>query len=378
MKKELFEFNKTILKKRLLNIKSKILLIILIIIFLFYLDFPKAIIKHLKSTQKEFSSDLVKMKKKLNLAFEFIKSYSILFDAAQKGLTKAPEDSFRSIENNYRKQNKGVGICTLGKKENLYAKEFVEYYLKLGIKKIIIYDNNEIDGEKFEEVLKEYEINEKVEIIDIQGFESVQFPSYMDCYYKYRNHFDFLLFIDFDDFIKIEDDIDINTYLYDKKFKKCETIVLNWLMYGDNDLVKYDNRLMVERFTKPILNWSKGKSIVRTNINNLIISSTHIIGINTKYFCDSNGNRIFPQTFHQFAIPNKPKAYIKHFYTKTAEEFCNKINKGDAHFPKNHPDYLNIINGKINTFFEFNKITDEKLKIIEKCSGINLNIYRKK
>jgi ABC-type branched-subunit amino acid transport system substrate-binding protein len=53
----------------------------------------------------------------------------------------------------------------------------VEYYLKLGIKKIIIYDNNEIDGEKFEEVLKEYEINKKVEIIDIQGFESVQFPS---------------------------------------------------------------------------------------------------------------------------------------------------------------------------------------------------------
>ena len=160
---------------------SKILLIILIIIFLFYLDFPKnisnAYSKHLKSTKKEFSSDLIKMEKKLNLAFEFIKTYSILFDTAQKGLTKAPEDSFRSIEKNYRKQSKGVGICTMGKKENLYAKEFVEYYLKLGIKKIIIYDNNEIDGEKFEEVLKEYEINKKVEIIDIQGFESVQFPS---------------------------------------------------------------------------------------------------------------------------------------------------------------------------------------------------------
>jgi len=357
---------------------SKILLIILIIIFLFYLELPKNIGKRLKSTKKEFSSDLTKIKKKLNLAFEFIKSYSILFDAAQKGLTIAPEYSSRSIENNYRKLNKGIGICTLGKKENLYAKEFVEYYLKLGIKKIIIYDNNEINGEKFEEVLKEYEINEKVKIIDIQGFESAQFPTYMDCYYKYGNQFDFLLFIDFDDFIKIENDIDINTYLYDKKFKKCETIVLNWLMYGDNDLVKYDNRLMVERFTKPISNWSKGKSIVRTNINNLIISSSHIIGINTNYFCDSNGNRVFPKTYHKFVIPNNPKAYIKHFYTKTAEEFCNKIIKGDVHFPENHPDYLNIIKDKINIFFYFNKITDEKLKIIEKCVGMNLNMYRKK
>ena len=239
----------------------------------------------------------------------------------------------------------------------------MEYYLKLGIKKFIIYDNNEINGETFEESLKEYIINEKVEIIDIRGIESAQFPSYMDCYYKYGNQFDFLLFIDFDDFIKIENDIDINTYLYDKKFEKCDTIVLNWVMYGDNNLVKYDNRTMIERFTKPIINWSKGKSIVRSNINNLIISSSHIIGINTKYFCDSNGNRVFPQTFHQFDIPNKPKAYIKHFYTKTAEEFCNKIIKGDVHFPRNHPGYLEIIKDKIDTFFNFNSITEEKLKL---------------
>jgi DNA-binding Lrp family transcriptional regulator len=269
-------------------------------------------------------------------------------------------------------------MCSLCKNENLYSKEFVSYYQKLGIKKIIIYDNNENNGEKFEEALKEYKTNEKVEIIDIRGFESAQFPTYMDCYYKYGNQFDFLLFIDFDDFIKIENNIDINAYLYDENFKKCETIVLNWVMYGDNNLVKYDNRPMIERFTKPSMIWSKGKSIVRTNINKLIISSSHIIGINTKYFCDSNGNRIFPKTYHQFDIPNKPKAYIKHFYTKTAEEFCNKINKGDVHFPQNHPDYLKIIKEKIKTFFYFNTITEEKLKIIENCSGMNLNMYKKK
>ena len=160
----------------------------------------------------------------------------------------------------------------------------MEYYLKLGIKKIIIYDNNENNGEKFKEALKEYETNEKVQIIDIQGFESAQFPTYMDCYYKYGNQFDFILFIDFDDFIKIENKIDINTYLYNEKFKKCETIVLNWMMYGDNNLVKYDKRPMIKRFIKPIMNWSKGKSIVRTKINKLIISSSHIIGINSMCF----------------------------------------------------------------------------------------------
>jgi len=359
-------------------LKSK--LVILFIIFLFYLKLSKKInntyTKHLKSIK--IQSELINSKNKLNLAFEFMKSYSILFNAAMQGLTKKPQNYFKNIENNYKIYKKGVGICTLGKRENLYAKEFVEYYLNLGIKKIIIYDNNDINGEKFEEVLKEYKISKKVEIIDIQGFESPQFPAYMDCYYKYRDQFDFLLFIDFDDFIKIENNIDINTYLYDENFKKCETIVLNWVLYGDNNLVKYDNRPMVERFTKPVLKWNKGKSIVRTNNDKLIISSSHIIGINTKYFCDSNGNRIFPKTYHQFILPKIPKAYIKHFYTKTAEEFCNKISKGDVHFPKNHPDYLNIIKGKIDIFFNLNKITDEKLKIISNCSRMNLKFKRKK
>ena len=102
--------------------------------------------------------------------------------------------------------------------------------------------------------------------------------------YKYGHQLVFLLFIDFDDFIKIENDIDINTYLYEKKFEKCETIILNLVMYGDNNLVKYDNRPMVERFAKPSLNLSKGKSIIRTNINKLIISSSYIIGISPIYF----------------------------------------------------------------------------------------------
>ena len=83
---------------------TKILLITLIIIFLFYLELSKKISKHLKIKKEELSSELIKIEKKLNLAFEFIKSYSILFEVAKKGLTKIPENSFRNIEKNYRIQ----------------------------------------------------------------------------------------------------------------------------------------------------------------------------------------------------------------------------------------------------------------------------------
>jgi hypothetical protein len=62
-----------------------------------------------------------------------------------------------------------VCLCLMGKEENLYAKEYVEHYKKLGYNHIFLYDNNELNGERFEDVLKE-EINEGfVSIINFRG-----------------------------------------------------------------------------------------------------------------------------------------------------------------------------------------------------------------
>ena len=45
----------------------------------------------------------------------------------------------------FKIKNTKVCICTLGKKENRYVREFVEYYEKYGIDKIFLYDNNDLN-----------------------------------------------------------------------------------------------------------------------------------------------------------------------------------------------------------------------------------------
>ena len=74
-----------------------------------------------------------------------------------------------------------VCICTIGKKENLYVREYVDYYKKLGIDKIFIYDNNNKSDEKFDLVIKDYIENGFVEIVDIRGKEAPQFEAMEDC-----------------------------------------------------------------------------------------------------------------------------------------------------------------------------------------------------
>ena len=51
-------------------------------------------------------------------------------------------------------------------------------------------------------------------------------------------------------------------------------------MYGDNNLIKFDNRNLLERFPNPASFFYQGKSFVRGNIKDLIIPTTHIPGIN--------------------------------------------------------------------------------------------------
>ena len=314
------------------------------------------------------------IEKKLSLSKEIIKVYSNLFETMRYYKVSFKNDNNIKVNNFVNK--KGVGICTIGRNENLYAKEFVEYYLKLGIKKIIIYDNNDINEEKFEEVLDKYIKNNYVEIINIRGFQSVQLPLYNLCYKNYGDQFDYIAFLDFDEYITIKDNSNINDYIYREKFSKCESIILNWEVYGDNGLEQYDPRPLKERFTQMSKKMNQGKNIVLTGIPNLIIISTLIIGINTNYFCDSNGNRLYINDIYSFNPPDNPEAVINHYYTKTVDEFCNKLRKGDGHFYKNHPQYLIILNNRINKFIDINVLTYNKFKKLENCSGINLNKYK--
>ena len=64
--------------------------------------------------------------------------------------------------------------------------------------------------------------------------------------------------------------------------------------------------------------------------------------------------------------------------TKSAEEFCIKFEKGYGHLNKNSPSYKERNNKRIVDFFSINKITKEKIDIIENCTGTNLDIYREK
>ena len=189
-----------------------------------------------------------------------------------------------------------ICLCTIGKKENLYAREFVSYYKSKGITKIFIYDNNDKNGEKFDIVLKDFIDEGFVEIIDIRGVEAPQIEATEDCRIQNFKKFDWLIFYDMDEFIFLRNHSNIIDFLNQKKFRKCQRIQLNWIFHTDNNLLYYDNRTLKDRFPEIDKRWrgkkiggAEGiKSILRGNLD-FKIHNIHVLNSSLRS-CDGFGN----------------------------------------------------------------------------------------
>ena len=236
-------------------------------------------------------------------------------------------------------KNIRVCLCVIGKKENLYIKEYVEHYKNLGYNHIFIYDNNNINEERFEDILSNYISKKYISIINYRGYrgrrDSPQSFAYYDCYGKNSKYYDWLSFFDIDEFLELKPSyMKIKNFLNNKKFDKCQNIKINWLMYSDNELLFYENKPVKERFTSPCFNDSANaviKSTVRGNlkINYWKYMNNPHSSYNNYISCDPSGKIINSKAFYNVPI-NYDFAILRHYATKTIEEYCIKIKRGRA------------------------------------------------
>lgn len=262
-----------------------------------------------------------------------------------------------------------VALCCIGRLENRYAVEFVEWYKKLGIDKIFVYDNNYDGEEHFEDVLQPYIDEGLVDIIDFRNKSVCQLEAYQDCYNNHSNEFDWICFFDFDEFLHIVNSDDIKKFLSNEKFDEFQCIHLNWMDYGDNSLINYEDKPLQERFKTPLpfdtcmtYNFPENfhvKSIIKCGIENFIwAGNPHTPNIDLKC-CDCDGIMCLNKPFKKY---NYNKCYIKHYFTKTIDEWLN--NKSFRGYPdrlnKNINYYL-----KIENFFKLNERTVEKEEFIK-------------
>ena len=311
------------------------------------------------------------------IIYFIIKIYEIIIN-----INRVTDINNQIIENEIQEEkninNTKVCLCTPAKNENRYIREFVEHYEKYGVDKIFLYDNNDIEGEKFDEILSDYIEKGFVEVRDWRGKAKALMQMMNDCYQTNYQIYDWLIFYELDEYIHLSNYTNVKPFLNLPRFKHCEVIYLNLICHTDNNLIYYDNRSLAERFPRTVPKYKKGgyrleiKSILRGHIPNIEITNNHLLSTDL-HNCNGYGNknRYYYKTYsNQNDYKNY---YIDHYYSKSTEEFIEKLNKGDAYI-----DTLKYVMQKVDKYFTQSEITKEKIDFIENKTGLNLSLYRSK
>lgn len=296
-----------------------------------------------------------------------------------------------------------IAIIACLKMEELYIKEWLDYHIKIGVDHFYLCDNNDSDySHKLSDVVSEYIDNGIVEVFDYSGVHPIQPSCYQDIYEKYGDIYDWYMVIDIDEFLDIPiTNNDLKKFLYRLDKYNKDYVALMWRQYDDNDLLEYDGRGCLERFTRPATCFKDGvwniidgvslktKSLFRNKryiyekykvlpfINHQHCAFSPKLGIQ-RY--DVLGNKINNKTFisikkgYETEYANKIYniCYLKHFYCKTIQEFIEfKINRGDTLQLKDANEYPY----NLGRFFGKSQETDEKDKYLFEKYGIKRGKY---
>ncbi|MDR0410387.1 MAG: glycosyltransferase family 92 protein [Treponema sp.] len=250
--------------------------------------------------------------------------------------------------NDKRRFKYELSIAAIVKNESPYILEWIEYHRIVGVEHFYIYDNESADNLK--DVLQSYINAEIVTYIYFPGLLK-QKPAYNNAVKHFRNETKWLAVIDIDEFIvpvkteKIIDALNEIKLRLHQRFFVC--LKMHWVRYGYCGYKTKPDGLVIENYTR-----SEGVSdTIKSIVNPRSIVEYHehhgdhffwLSGIS------ENGVKIKKHKLDNTGGGVTEHIRLNHYFTKSYEEFLEKIARGFADKPGKYnapsfdPDYLSV------------------------------------
>lgn len=263
-----------------------------------------------------------------------------------------------------------ICICTIVKDEQEYIEDWIKYHKNLGIDKIYIFED--FNSSSHKDILKNY--SDKVELLDSSSFclsekkKQSELQRRLLDYIKSLNLYDWCFVIDIDEYLTLENENDnIKDIL--SLFSNYGEVVVYWKNYGANDHIYKPDYSKVdsyrEYYTKEcgFSNYDYNHRCFTKKIVNLKLM--HDKYVFNQHFpsrkCRATSTDFYNQKYQIF-----DRIYIKHYITKSWEEYVHKLFVRGMHCPEHR---------KIDDFFEMNSELNEKREELENMIPDIINKY---
>ena len=214
-----------------------------------------------------------------------------------------------------------LALCCIAKDEAPYIKEWVLYHSMLGVEHFFIYDNG---GTPVSESLGELANLPHITILNTPN-RAMQLPAYNHCLTEFGNEFNWIAFIDVDEFLCPAKGDDIRPLL--AEFEPYGGLALSWRLFTSNGHETRPDGLVIENYTRYVREKTAHiKSIVQPR-KTAGCRNPHAFGYLGGAFCVNESLDPVPAGAAFWPASHK-RAWVNHYYYKSREDFAAKLAKG--------------------------------------------------
>lgn len=234
-------------------------------------------------------------------------------------------------------------LCLIIRDENEYLEEWLKWHIGQGIEHFYIYDHGSRSPVK-EFISKQPKaIRERVTVHDFGG-EHVfaQHEAYNDCLKRCRQESRWIGFIDTDEQVRVKAGGNICDFL--KGYEEYAGVLALWVIYGADGQTEKSDRPLRERFVHPV-NTTESSNVGKVFVQPLLMERmlTHngypLAGCRV---VDEEKEEIETAACVKRGKIYKDKICIDHYYTKSYEEWLEKISRGtcDPYFSRKYEEFF--------------------------------------
>lgn len=258
-----------------------------------------------------------------------------------------------------------IGIFTIIKDEQEYLKEWLDYHLSTftDITTIYIFDDpNSTSHQSITEQYSKVEYHNILEILPIE-LQRQNTPRPRQITYLYQvldylkasTDLTWVFYLDLDEFLTTSSSFSLSTIL--TKFIEYDILALSWKNYNANGHITKPKGRVLETFTQTCKLLSGKSNTLRTS-SKLCFNLTHWDSsvIETSHHLPKRAKWCRTDFSNDKEAVVYDLLYIRHYITKSFEEFCRKIYiRGQFHGSKT-----------LNSFFNFNPDIDPQDSKVQK------------
>lgn len=236
-------------------------------------------------------------------------------------------------------------LCLIIRDENEYLREWLDWHIAQGAEHFYIYDHG--SKQPVEEYVKALgsDYASRITFVDWSGkHKDAQPEAYNDCLNRFRGESRWIGFIDADEQIRIKTGAKLPEFL--RSYEDYAALYAIWITYNANGMPNKSAGLLRDRFTRECHanSWydQVGKLIVQPMyMSDMVIHN----GIAEDGFeiVDENKNKIYPYSLIA-SHPSVNKICVDHFYTKSYEEWLQKLRRGTCHakFMRQYEEFFTL------------------------------------